>query len=150
MQKCDKSFIDKQALRTDQPKVHTVLSIANLYLGSATFCLVCRKECHTRNHLRIHLQGQQSTQCIRTIAFWFPDPTGPQRAIDQNVQEPLRGHNRQQADARLKYHTFGPRLPKLGRAWLMPPVLAGYVTKAHTRAILPQQDLSDDVAPLMP
>ena len=30
----------------------------------------------------------------------------------------------------------------------MPPVLTGYVTKAHTRAILPQGDLSDDVAPL--
>ena len=79
---CDKSFTDKQALRTHQSKVHTVISIANLYLGRATFCLACRKECHARNHLRRHLQGQPSTQCIRTIAFWFPDPTGQQRAID--------------------------------------------------------------------
>ena len=89
----DNTFIDKQALRTHQSKVHTVLSIANLYLGSATFCLACRKECHTRNHLRRHLQGQQSTQCIHTIAFWFPDPTGQQRAIDQNCERPLVGHS---------------------------------------------------------
>ena len=137
-------------MRTHQSKVHTVLSIANLYLGRATFCLACRKECHTRNHSCRHLQGQQSTQCIRTIAFWFPDPTGQQRAIDQNVQEPLRRHNRQPAEARPKYHTFGPRLLKPITAWRMPPVATGNVTKAHTRAILPQEDLSDDVAPLTP
>ena len=75
-EKCDKTFVDKQALRTHQSKVHTVLAIANLYLGNASFCLACRRECFTRNHLRRHLQGQKTIQCIRTIAFWFPDPTG--------------------------------------------------------------------------
>ena len=114
------------------------------------FCLACRRECHTRNHSRRHLQGQQSTQCIRTIAFWFPDPTGQQRTIDQNVQESLRGHDRQQAEARPKYHTFGPRLPAPSKDWRMPPVHTGYVTKAHTQAILPQEDLADDVVPLTP
>ena len=36
------------------------------------------------------------------------------------------------------------------KAWKMPPVPTGYVTKAQTRAILPQEDLEDDVAPLTP
>ena len=32
----------------------------------------------------------------------------------------------------------------------MPPTPAGYVTKAHTKSILPQEDLEDEVAPLSP
>ena len=76
-EKCDKSLPEKQALRTRQSKVHTVLSIANLYLGNATFCLACRKECHTRHHLRRHLQGQTSCKCLRTIAFFLSRPHRP-------------------------------------------------------------------------
>ena len=32
----------------------------------------------------------------------------------------------------------------------MPPVHTGYVTKAQTQSILPQEDLEDEVAPLTP
>ena len=109
-EKRDKSFPDKQALRTHQSKVHTVLSIANLYLGNATFCLACRTECHTTNYFRRHLQGQTYTKCLRTNAFWFPDPTGQQRAIDQNSQEPLKGitGNRQKPDPNTTLLAQGP------------------------------------------
>ena len=100
--------------------------------------------------MRRHLQRQKTSKCLRTIAFWFPEPTAQLRAIDQDSKELLKGHHRQQAEAKPKYHTFGPRLPLPPSGWIMPPPPAGYVTKAQTLAILPQEDIADDVLPLLP
>ena len=45
---------------------------------------------------------------------------------------------------------FGPTLPPPPRTWVMPPPPVGCITKAETRAILPQEDIGDEVKPLTP
>ena len=96
------------------------------------------------------LAVKENNKSLRTIAFLCPEPTAQLRAIDQDGKEMLKGHHRQQAEAKPTLHTFGPRLPLPPTGWIMPPPPTGYVTKVQTRAIVPQEDIADDVVRLLP